>query len=401
MNRRIYVLALGAFAFGTDVFVVAGVLPVIAHDKGVSINAASLLITAFSLAFGFGAPFLAVLTNQISRQKLLPGVLLGFCLANLLSALAPTFLFLLAMRVLAACCAALYMPNASVVVSILAPAEKRGKALGTVLGGFTLATVLGVPIGTWIGVHIGWQATFLFVVIITLVAFLALAIPGLPRVVMPSSPSLRARFGPLTNPRMLLALFPAFWWTAASYTIYTFIALVLRQNTHITDPSSLLLVYGAGLVAGNWLGGRAADRFGVTRPIAAGLVVLILVSIALPFTTTTLIGAAVTLGIWGAAGFTMAAPQQHRLLSLSAGLPAVILALSSSVAYLGIAAGSGVGSLVLTLTQGSITPLCLTGAAFAALALSTYGLSTRLSPIRAVEKRGVAPSRVPATERLS
>src|SRR5579871_3399233 len=83
LNRRIYVLALGAFAFGTDVFVMAGVLPVIAHEKGVSINTTGLLITVFSLVYSLGAPFLAVLTNHISRQKLLLGVLLSFCLANL------------------------------------------------------------------------------------------------------------------------------------------------------------------------------------------------------------------------------------------------------------------------------------------------------------------------------
>ncbi|HKV02415.1 MAG TPA: hypothetical protein VJQ26_09845 [Ktedonobacteraceae bacterium] len=101
------------------------------------------------------------------------------------------------------------------------------------------------------------------------------------------------------------------------------------------------------------------------------------------------------------ASFTMAAPQQHRLLSLSAGLPAVILALSSSIAYLGIAAGSGVGSLVLTLTHGSITLLYLVGAAFAALALFNYWLSTRLSPVLSPEKRVVAPTEAPSVERLS
>ena len=392
MNQRIYILAFGAFAFGTDVFVIAGVLPVIAHDKGVSINTAGLLITVFSLVFSLGAPFLAVFTNQVSRQKLLLGVLLCFGLANILSALSPTFLFLLVTRVLAACCAALYMPNASVVASIVAPAEQRGKALGTVLGGFTIATVLGVPVGTWIGVHIGWQATFLFVVVITLIVFLALLLLGLPHAEIPAAPSLRMRLAPLGNPRILLALLPSFFWTGASFIIYTFIALVLRQTTHIADPSGLLLIYGGGLVIGNWLGGHAADRFGVSRPIVVGLLFLIAASLALPFTATTLPGAIFTLGLWGVAGFTMAAPQQHRLLSLAAGLPAIILALSSSVAYLGIATGSGLGSIVLSLTHGSITMLCLAGAAFAALALLNYWLSVRLSANPASVQKAAASS---------
>ena len=393
MNKRIYLLALGAFAFGTDVFVMAGVLPVIAHDKGVSIGTTGLLVTVFSLVFGFGAPFLAVFTNHISRNKLLVGVLLGFCVANVLSALSPTFTLLLLTRVLAACCAALYMPNASVIAATLVPPTQRGQALGVVLGGFSIATVLGVPAGTLIGIHIGWQATFLFVVALTLIALLSLLILRLPTIAIPQALDLKARFAPLTNIRMLLALLPALFWACGAFTIYTYISVVLRQTTHVTDPSILLLIYGVGLVIGNWLGGLAADRFGVSRPIIFGLIVLIVTSATLPFTTTTVVSAAFVLGIWGIASLIMVAPQQHRLLSFSAGIPTIIIALSGSISYLGIAAGSGVGNAVLTLTNGSITVLCLIGAAFATVALLSYWLSLRLAPALAnVTPHSVMPS---------
>lgn len=393
MNRRIYLLALGAFAFGTDLFVMAGVLPLIAHDRGVSVTTAGLVVTAFSLVYGFGAPFLAAFTNRFPRHLLLMGVLLGFCLANVLSALSATFPLLLFTRVLAACCAALYMPNASVIASALAPAAQRGQALSVVLGGFTIATVLGVPLGTWIGVHIGWQATFLFVVLLALLALLSLIILRLPRVEIPQATGLKARFAPLADLRVLLALLPSLFWACGATTIYTYIALILRQETQVTDPSGLLLIYGIGLVVGNGLGGLAADRFGVNRPIVIGLIVLMVTSAALPFTTTTISGAAIILGIWGMANLTMAAPQQHRLLSLSAGIPTMIIALSSSMAYLGIAAGSGVGNGILTLTNGSITALCFVGAAFVVIALLNYWLSTHVSRLPSPEREAVLEHR--------
>src|SRR5215469_318373 len=176
VNLRIYLLAVGTFALGTDLFVIAGVLPSIAQDRSVSIDTAGLLVTVFSLVYGFGAPVLAATTSHISRQKLLLIVLLGFSVANLLSAISPTFPILMLTRIIAACFAALYTPAATAVAAALASPERRGQALAIVLGGLTAATVLGVPIGTALGKYFGWRAPFLFVAALGMLAFVMLLI---------------------------------------------------------------------------------------------------------------------------------------------------------------------------------------------------------------------------------
>lgn len=246
MNPRIYLLALGTLALGTDVFVMAGVLPAIAHDRNVSVETAGLLVTVFSLVYGFGAPFLAMLTSQMSRRTLLLAVLLGFCATNILSALAPTFPLMLATRVLAACFAALYTPTASAVAATVVSPQQRGQALATVLGGLTLSTVLGVPAGTWVGLHLGWPFTFILVAILAGIAFLSLLFVGVPPVATPPTISLKARLTPLTQPLLLLALLPTALWTLGGFTIYTYINPFFQQTTHVTDPSILLLLYGIG-----------------------------------------------------------------------------------------------------------------------------------------------------------
>ncbi|MFC5661510.1 MFS transporter [Kitasatospora misakiensis] len=148
---RLLLLALGTFAVGTDTMVMAGILGPIADDLGVSVTAAGQLVTVFALGYALLAPPLAALTARWPRRRLLLTALAVFGAANALSALAPSYGTLLATRVLAAAGAALYTPTANAVATTLVTPERRGRALATVLGGMTVATALGVPLGTWIG----------------------------------------------------------------------------------------------------------------------------------------------------------------------------------------------------------------------------------------------------------
>jgi predicted MFS family arabinose efflux permease len=384
LNPRIYLLALGTFALGTDLFVIAGVLPAIAHEHAVSIDTAGLLITVFSLMYGFCAPVLAAFTNRIPRQALLMIVLAGFSLANVLSALAPTFLILMITRLIAACFAALYTPTAAVVASSLTSPQRRGQALAVVLGGLTTATILGVPIGTWLGQHLGWQATFLFVAGLGFLAFLALLAFRLPHIANPPVLSLKARLAPLLKPELLLAMAPIAFWALGGFTTYTYIAPFLSYYTHITDPSLMLFVYGAGGVLGSWLGGYLVDHFGATRPIVFSLIILIIVYATLPLTATILIGAIIALALWGICGNILFAPQQHRLLSLSPTLPTIMLALNSAALYLGIAAGSAIGGIVLM--HSSISTLAPTSAVLTTVSLASFAWSVWVSSRQTSQK---------------
>jgi DHA1 family inner membrane transport protein len=391
LTPRILFLAIATFAVGTDAYVIAGILPEIAHDLHVPVDQAGQMVTLFALAYALGAPILAVLTARVARRGLLITVLLGLCLANILSALAPTFGWMLLTRVVAAGCAALCSPTALAIAALLAPAEQRGTALASVNFGLTIATVLGVPLGTLIGSHFGWTWTFGLVALLAGGAALALVF-SLPTLSTPPVPSLRARVAPLGQGKVLLGLCLTFLWALAGFTVYTYITPLLRENAHLGDVSGLLLIYGLASVVGNWVGGFAVDRWGAFRSLLVSLVLLILVFLTLPFTTHSFPGAAIALAVWGIAAWSLYPEQQHRLLALAPAHASVILALNGSVLYLGIAAGAEIGGLVLAHT--SVSMLGVVAGIADVLALGTLLLSSVRS------SASIAPATLAAEEQV-
>ncbi|GHO98273.1 MFS transporter [Reticulibacter mediterranei] len=375
IDPRILLLALGMFALGTDAFVIAGVLPVIARDMQVTEGLAGQLVTVFSLTYGLGAPVLAALTGRWPRHRVLIIALGAFCLINVGSALAPSFSLLGLTRILAACFAALYSPLAYTIGTALAAPEKRGQALSFVLGGLTLSTVLGSPLGTWVGEHFGWRMSFGMVALLAGVACIALLLCGLPRESAAPTLSLQARLAPIREPRLLLALLPALLWNLGIYVVYTYLAPIFQQNMHITDISVALLVFGLGAVPGNWLGGLITDRFGSSRPLITGFVVLAMILLGIPFATSLFFGLPLLL-LWGLCGPNLFIAQQHRMLSLAPEHANVILALNNSMLYLGIAGGAALGGIVLhTQPVAWLGPL---GAVCSLLALLALLFSMRI-----------------------
>ncbi len=388
VNPRIFLLALGMFALGTDAFVVAGVLPVIAKETGVTEALAGQLVTAFSLTYGLGAPVLVVLTGSFSRNRVLLAALGAFCLSNIGSALAPNFPALLLTRILVGCCAAVFGPLAYTIGATLAPPEKRGQALALVASGFTLSTVLGLPLGTWIGEHFGWRLSFSLVAGLSGAAFTMLLLWGLPKATETPALSLRARLAPIKEQRLLLALIPALLWNLGIYMVYTYIAPLLQQNLHTTDVSPFLLAYGLGPALGNWVVGVIIDRVGSTRPIFVFLVGLLIVEPLLALTTHSVLGALLTLFLWGACVPMLFTPQQHRLLRLAPEHANVLLALNNSTFYLGIAGGAALGGLALRVV--AVTQLGWIGAGGVLLALVLFAFSVRLGEHKRQEKSSVA-----------
>ena len=397
INWRIFLLALGMFALGTDAFVVAGVLPVIAHQMQVSEGLAGQLVTIFSLTYGLGAPVLAALTGRLSRNRVALLALTAFGLVNVGSALAPTFALLLLTRLLAGCCAAIYAPLAYTIGTSLAPTEKRGQALALVVLGLNVATVLGSPLGTWIGTHLSWRFSFGLVALLACIAVLVLLFGGLPVAEQASAPSLKPRLTPIREPQLLLALAPALLWYTGTYIIYTYIAPLFHSSLGLTDVSGLLVIFGIGVVAGNGLGGWIADHFGSTRPLSMSLLLLALVYGTLMFSSRTLVSAGIALFLWGFIGTLMFTPQQQRLLQLAPQHANVILALNNSTLYLGIAAGSALGGVFLQIAP--ISSLGWAGTTFVLLALLLLLLSLRLSRSSSQGQTGQVsfPKNVPET----
>ncbi|HEV7235345.1 MAG TPA: MFS transporter, partial [Ktedonobacteraceae bacterium] len=314
MNPRIILLAVGMFALGTDAFIIAGVLPVIAHETGVSEGLVGQLITVFALTYGLGAPILAATTGHWPRHRVLMGALGLLSLANFASALSPSFPLLLLTRILAGCFAATYTPLAFAVGIELAPPAKRGQALALVVSGLNVATVLGAPLGTWIGEYFGWRLSFALVAGLAGVAFLFLVICGLPTAATHVPLPLKERLKPITHPRVVLALFPALLWNVGVYVMYPYIALLLQQKLHISDVSVLLACFGLGIVLANGMSGKLSDRFGPQRLVVVFLVTLIVIQFVLPLVTTTITSGAIILLLWGMSFALLFIPQQQRLL---------------------------------------------------------------------------------------
>jgi predicted MFS family arabinose efflux permease len=332
------------------------------------VAAAGQLVTLFAMAYAIAAPVMATLTAGLERRRLLVTGLAAFTVANVFAALAPSYAWLALARVLAAVSAAAYTPTAGAVAATTAAPAQRGRALATVTGGLSVAIVVGVPAGTWIGSVFGWRMTFVFVAAVAAVAVTGIALT-LPATPTPAFVPFRERVGLLARGRVLAALALTVAWMTGIYVLYTYIAPVLRITAGVTERelSGLLLVFGVFSVAGTLLGGLGADRLGVTRTSVPALIVIGSVLVMLPALATTALRAAVLMGAWGL-GWAFVSAHQHRLVSLAPSTPAVILSFNSSALYVGIGLGAGIGGLLFE--HVPVTVLGIVGCTFEIVALA-------------------------------
>ena len=374
-------LALGSFAMGTDSFVVAGILPQLASGLRVSQSAAGQVVTAFALTYALAAPVLAALTSRLPRKPLMAVALVLFVAANLASAAAPNLTVLLLARVAAGLGAALYTPNASAAAVALGGPARRGQALSIILGGLTVGTVFGVPAGTAIGQHIGWQASLIFVAAVGTVALLGLlaALPALPA--LPPVP-IAQRFGLLVNRRVLAIVAVMTLASAAGIIVYTYIAQILHATAHIagTSLAIALLAWGLGGTIGAFASGWLTDRYGAHRTLLLALSALTATLAGLGYAASTALVLALMV-LNGAAAWAVATPNNHRLTALVPRLPSVVISYNSSGIYLGQALGAALGGLLLT-HAASATTVCLVGAVLGLGALGGH-LLLRRTPLAA------------------
>ncbi|WP_084316608.1 MFS transporter [Actinospica robiniae] len=372
------VLALGTFAMGTDSFVLAGILPQISLGLHTSAGTAGQVITAFALTYGFAAPFLSAATGRMPRKPLMAVGLGLFVLANLGSAFAPSISVLLAARVAAGLGAALYTPNASAAAAALAGPARRGRALAVILGGLTVGTVFGVPVGTAIGQHVSWRASLVYVAVVGAVALLGLlavlAAPPLPPVV-PMSERLRV----FTNRRVIRYVVFMTLASGSSIMVYTYIADVLATTAHVTGAALavMLLLWGIGGTAGAFGSGWLADRWGADRTLTLAISVLA-ASLGLLTVADDAVMAGLVMLANGAAAWAVSTPNNHRLITLAPDLPGVVISFNSAGIYLGQALGAGIGGLLLDGGIGARGLCCAcVGVAVAAGALQLSETASR------------------------
>lgn len=367
-------LALGTFAIGTESFMIAGLLPRIAADLAVSVAQAGLLVTAFALTYAIGGPLLAIFTSGWPRRQVLVGGMALFAAGNALAFASHGYAGLLLARILLALTAGLYTPSANALASAIAPPQQRGRALAIVNGGMTLAIVAGVPLGTLLGNHLGWRATFGAVALLAALAAIALALrlPASTGAGVAALP-LRARFDAARRPGVLPTLFVTMLWGTGTYAVLTYLAPYLAQVAGMpaAGMSPVLLLWGASAAVGLALGGRATDRFGSLNVVVPALALL-----AAAFYYLAVLGAghwplAVALPgivVWGLSTWGFYPAQQNSLVNRGGvALAPVLLSLNASFQYAGFSFGAIVGGF--TVNRWSAGQVGWVGGSFEVLAL--------------------------------
>ena len=370
-------LALASFGIGTTEFVIMGLLPDVAGDLGVTIPQAGLLVTGYALSVAFGSPFLAVATARMDRRKALLLLIGIFILGNLLCALAPNYALLMAARIVTALCHGAFFGLGAVVAATLVPEQKKAQAIAMMFAGLTLANVLGVPFGTALGEAVGWRNTFWAVVVIGFAAAFALY-AWLPR----NMPTFRMKLiheaRSLGSTQVILAMLISVVVSASLFGVFTYITPILENVTLISphEVTLMLLLFGIGLTAGNFLGGWLGDW--KLMPSVIGILALLIPVLSLfTLTSASLVPAAVTIFCWGLLAFALISPLQMRVVNEAAQAPNLASTLNQGAFNLGNAAGAWIGGLALT-NGLAYRELPWIGVALAAVAFTLSFLSHRL-----------------------
>lgn len=369
----LYALAVATFAVGTQTYVFAGLLGDMARDLGLSIGVAGQLSTVFAITFALAAPLAAGFAARFEPRTILTLALVATGAINLMAALAANFPTLMALRIVAALAAAFVTPIATATAAMLAPPERRGKALALVMAGLTIAFALGIPLGSVVGGQFGWRSTFTFAGVVALAAAFVTRtwlplIPAQPRSTRPLSAT-------LGEWRVLSNFALTFLSIAATFTVVAYLGPVVNRVTGLTGGAvgPFQACVGIGSIIGVIIGGRIADRAGI-----AGIVVSLFAVIAVTLATYTALlmgfassAAAFLLGgiilVGATALFSLMPLVQARLARAAPQAGPIVFGINGSMNFAGQGAGALLGGIV-TETIG-FSAIGIAGAAVAIIAI--------------------------------
>ncbi|MDB5963304.1 MAG: ydhP 3 [Massilia sp.] len=366
-------LAIGAFGIGVTEFAPMGMLPAIAADLGVSIPSAGLLVSAYAMGVLIGAPLMTLSTFKVPRRTLLIALMGIFTLGNLLAALSTSYTTLLLARVLTSFNhGAFFGVGAVVAASVVAPEKRAGAVAGMFLG-LTIATIGGVPLATWVGETIGWRAAFGGIAALGALAMVALRL-ALPKLPGAAAGNVMAEVRVLGRGPVLGALALTVLGSSAMFTVFTYIAPILREKTHASTAfvTGMLVLFGIGMTIGNVWAGRAADR-APGRTLIVSLALLTAVLIAFAELMRWPWPAAIAILVWGFASFAIVPPLQTRVMEAASEAPNLASAMNIGAFNLGNASGAALGGLVISKGMG-YPAVALAGAATAGAALLIVGV---------------------------
>ncbi|WP_413379301.1 MFS transporter [Paenibacillus taichungensis] len=352
----IYLLALGATVVGTAESIITGILDMVAADINVTIGLAGQLVAMYSIAYAVGTPILIAITSKIDRKKLLFIALLIFIIGNVIAVLSPNFIILMISRAILGVSAGVFAVVALGIAAQIAPPEKRGSAIATILMGTSLALVVGLPLGTLIGEYMGWRWIFAILGIITIIPIIAI-VKAIPKMSGQETIPLSKQLAILKDFKVISGLLASLFFITGYSVVSTYLAPLLRENAGLNSNTISLVLLGMGLMAvvGARVGGYGADKWGIAPTLIVSLLIHVIALFFLPFAAVTFVGAMFILALWMLGAWTTAPAQQFYLVTMAPKSTEIILSLNSSAFHLGVALGAALGGVVVErLTLSSI-----------------------------------------------
>ncbi|MDI3405092.1 MFS transporter [Streptomyces cavernicola] len=356
MPLALLALAIGAFGIGTTEFVIMGVLPQVAGDFGVTIPTAGWLVSGYALGVVIGAPLLTVLGTRVSRKKMLMFLMGLFIAGNALSAAAPSFGLMLTGRIVASLAHGAFFGIGSVVAADLVAPQKKASAISLMFMGLTVANIVGVPGGTYVGQAAGWRVTFALVAALGVIGLLGVA-KLVPETGRPESVSVRGEFAAFKNVQVWLAMAMTVLGYGGVFAAITYITPMMTEVAGYTEGAVtwLLVLFGVGMFLGNLLGGKFADR-ALMPMLFTALAALTAALLLFTATAHNKVLAAITLSLIGALGFATVPPLQKWVLDQASAAPTLASAANIGAFNLGNALAAWLGGVVIAAGLGFTAP---------------------------------------------
>ena len=348
-NRlALWALFAGNFIIGTGIMLPAGMLNDLSAGLGVTPATAGLLLIVGGLVIGFGAPFFATFTSRLDRRVLLSGSLAFYALGHGLSALAPDFWSLVALRAVTVISAGLFTPQAAATLGLMLPPQKRAASVAFIFIGWSIASVAGMPSGSLIAAFAGWRVAYALMALLALIAAF-LVWRTLPKGLRVPPLSLSAWRAVFFDPVLVLILLVTLASGSGQFTLSGYLVVIYKEVLGASPTLIALLLSGFGVagVIGNFLAARFVGRLGVERLIVFALSAILLGLVVFWSSFGLLAGAAVSVALWGLGTFSSNSLQQSRLITHEPALASASVALNTSTIYLGQAIGAATGARLI------------------------------------------------------
>ncbi|MET9553429.1 Cmx/CmrA family chloramphenicol efflux MFS transporter [Streptomyces sp. NPDC006645] len=377
MPLAVYILGLSVFALGTSEFMLSGLLPPIADDMDVTIPQAGLLISAFAIGMVVGAPLLAAGTLRLPRRTTLIALISVFGLGQVAGALAPTYEVLFVSRVVSAfACAGFWAVGAAVAIAMV-PRTSRARAMAVMIGGLSIANVLGVPAGAFLGTHLGWRSAFWAVGAASAIALVGVA-TLIPRIPLPErKPELRRELLIYRDRQVWLAIAITALAAGGVFCAFSYLAPLLTDVAGLDEGwvPTVLALFGVGALIGTVIGGRVADAhlFGV---MLSGVVASTVFLSALALLASSAVAVVVLSLLLGFSAFFTAPALNARMFNVASAAPVLAGATATSAFNLGNTGGPWLGGTVIDAGLG-FASTAWAGAAMTVVAVGLVALAMR------------------------